>query len=240
MGLFFNRKKENHLPVGTKVTVTYDPPEQYVRIILDSFRIMSETFNPSTYFSRYKLVMNKAVHIMEYEPVIYEGMNARSLYYWLSNNEDKIHKSFIDRVFAAGKENVFAYQMREIGLSMSPSVRKYLVDRFGNKKFHFCRVSFNDHSNKTYTYIAKDRTISTGDTVTIPAGNGYVKEEKIMQVVSTFEGSLNQLDFPIENLRCVERKLKNVSCPNCGASIEVYEQGKVGKCKYCGAQFYFI
>lgn len=241
MGLFFNRKKkENKYPEGTNVRITVDYPEQHAAIIVDSFRIMNQTTNPDTYFSRYKLASNKACHIMGYKPAIYNGMTAEDIYYFLSEKKDRLHVEFIERVFDAGKENLFVYQMREIGLSMSREVRDYLVNRFGDKKFHFCRVSFNDRSSRTYTYVAKDKTISVGDTVTILAGNGFVKEEKIMQVVGIFDGSLKQLDFSIENLRCVERKLKSIICPSCGASIEVYENGKVGRCKYCGAEFNFM
>ena len=69
-------------------------------------------------------------------------------------------------------------------------------------------MSFNDRSNKLYTYVTKDKSISVGDIVTIPTGNKFVADSKILQVAEVFDASLDELEFPIEALRCVERKLQ--------------------------------
>ena len=204
---------------------------------------MNKTTNPETYFSRYKLASDKACMISDYlSRPIYNGMNARQIYEMLSNprSRDNMHKAFIDRLFDAGKEDLLVYSLYEVGLGMSPQVRQYFVHKLAGKTYHFCKVRFNDNSNKVYTYVTKDRGITIGDTVTVPTGNGFVPESTVLQVVDVFDSSIDKLGFSIEKLRCVERKLKSVVCPHCGASLTINVAGKTGKCTHCGADFYFL
>lgn len=240
MGLFFNKK---HSSDSARYTVSYDPPEQHARIVADSMKIMEQTTNPDTYFSRYKLASSEACKISDdYFGIVYDGMMACDIYYMLSDDYEKDcnHQAFIDRMFAAGKEDLITYQLYEVGGYMSEETREYFVDKLNGRKYHFCKVRFNDQSNKLYTYVTKDKGVTIGDTVTIPTGNSFVPDTKVLQVVEVFDSSLDDIPFPIENLRCVERKLKSIVCPHCGASLQVNTSEKLGKCSHCGAEFYFI
>ncbi|MCR5502976.1 MAG: hypothetical protein K6F53_08200 [Lachnospiraceae bacterium] len=38
----------------------------------------------------------------------------------------------------------------------------------------------------------------------------------------------------------MEEKLKKITCPNCGASIEVDLDAKSGRCAYCNTFFYLV
>ena len=67
-------------------------------------------------------------------------------------------------------------------------------------------MSFED-TNKLYTYITKDKMIKAGDTVTIPVGNEFAPDYRIRQVEEVFDSSLDDLDFPVKALRCVDKKL---------------------------------
>ncbi|MBP5607583.1 MAG: hypothetical protein J6X66_04850 [Lachnospiraceae bacterium] len=115
----------------------------------------------------------------------------------------------------------------------------YFVKRLNGKKYHFCRVGFPE-SNRLYTYVTKDLSIKPGDSVTIPTGNGYVPDSKLKQVVEVFDASLDELDFSVVKLRCIEEKLKSIVCPHCGASIEINVGEKVGRCTRCQSEFYLI
>lgn len=237
-----SNQQRNYSSNGAHYTVTYDPPEQHARILVDSLRLLESTTNPDTYFSRYKLAGNEACHISDYRGVVWNGMNAAQIERMLreESSMNMLHRKFIDRLFAEGKEDRLTFQMYEVGGYMTKSTLAYFKQKLGGKKYHFCKIRFNDMSNKLYTYVTKDKSVTIGDTVTIPTGNGYVPESKVMQVVEVFDGSLDELGFPIENLRCVERKLKSIVCPHCGASIQINTSEKLGKCTKCQSEFYFI
>ena len=163
---------------------------------------------------------------------IYEMLNDRY-------EMNMFHRDFIDRLFESGFEDRLTYQINEVGYSMMPETREYFVNKLKGKKYHFIKVEFPE-SKKLYTYVTKDASIMPGDTVTIPTGNGFVPDSKVKQVVDVFDAALEELEFSIEKLRCVEEKLKNIHCPNCGASIELDVREKTGKCKYCQAMFYLL
>ena len=214
---------------------------QDAMIINESMDLMKKTLNPSTFFSRGKLVSNKAVFYFDYHNEIWNGMNCKQIYDMLNERYqmNMFHREFIDRLFEAGYEDRLTYQMYDVGYSMLPETREYFVNKLKGKKYHFVKVEFLE-SRKLYTYVTKDASIKVGDTVTIPTGNEFAPESKVKQVVEVFDASLEELGFPVERLRCVEEKLKNIHCPNCGASIEVDVREKTGKCKYCQAMFYLL
>ena len=244
MGFFDSLKKEKATSTDnyhyTRIEV-YNPPGQHMMILKESLELMEKTINPSTFFSREKLASNKAVYCMRESRIIWHGMNCEQIYHMLNDDRKKIafDNRFIDRLFEKGVEDRLAYQMNEVGYAMLKESRDYYIKRLNGKKFYFCKVRFPD-TDKLFTYITKDKSIKVGDSVTIPTGNGFVPNTKLKQVVETFEASLDELEFPIERLRCIEEKLKNINCPNCGASIEVDVGAKTGKCKYCQAMFYLI
>ena len=151
-----------------------------------------------------------------------------------------LQTQFIDRLFAARKGNILAYKMHEVGYHMDEYVLNYYMDELDDKKFRFCKVLFDVERNKVYTYITKNKDIKVGDTVTVPTCTRKSPDSKLVQVVDTFNVRLKDLDFPINKLRCVEGKLKNITCPHCGASITVDVGQKTGKCAYCSAEFYLL
>ncbi len=243
MGLFDFLKNNSELPdkYHRKEVIVWNPPGQHMMILKESLELMEKTINPSTFFSREKLSLEKAMYCESEPNIIWRGMNCKQIYHMLSDNRSKVafDNHFIDRLFEKGVEDRLLYQMDEVGYSMLKESRDYYVKKLNGKKFYFCKVSFPD-SHKLYTYVAKDRTIKEGDAVVIPTGNGFVPDSKLKLVTETFEASLDELDFPIERLRCIEEKLKNIKCPNCGASIEIDVRAKTGKCRYCQAMFYLI
>ena len=166
-------------------------------------------------------------------------MNSRQIFNMLNDpyKRDAWHRKFINHLFERGKEDNLVFHMREA--AMSEASFDYFVKRLNGKKYHFCKVGFPE-SNKLYTYVAKDTSIKVGDSVTIPVGNGYVPDSKLKQVVEVFEASLDELDFDVRELRCIEEKLKNIVCPHCGASIEISVGEKTGRCTRCQAEFYLI
>ncbi len=224
-----------------KEVVVYNPPGQHMMILKESLELMEKTINPSTFFSREKLSSEKALYCSSEPNIIWHGMNCEQIYRMLNDKDKKIafDNRFIDKLFERGVEDRLAYQINEVGYSMFKESRDYYVRKLNGKKFNFCKVKFPD-TDKLYTYITKDKSIREGDSVTVPTGNGFVPDTKLKQVVETFEASLDDLEFPIERLRCIEEKLKNINCPNCGASIEVDVGAKTGICKYCQAKFYLL
>lgn len=236
MGLFSKKQNNNYEYVSS------DSPDGHIPMIIDSMKLIETTTNPDTYFYRYKLAKNEACFASSLPNVIYGGMTARQIYQKLGDREQKdlLHMEFIDRLFSKGVEDRLTYLLYEVGGYMSQDVRDYFVERLDGKKYHFCKVKFDSYSNKSYTYITKDKSVKIGDTVTIPTGNQFEPESKVVQVCDTFEASLEDIGFPIDKLRCVERKLKSIVCPHCGASIEVDTGKKLGKCTRCQSEFYFI
>ncbi len=240
-GNYTNRDTTSNDKYHYKEVVVYNPPGQHMMILKESLELMEKTINPSTFFSREKLSSEKALYCSEEPNIIWHGMNCEQIYRMLNDKDKKIafDNRFIDRLFERGVEDRLAYQINEVGYSMYKESRDYYVRKLNGKKFYFCKVKFPD-TDKLYTYITKDKSIREGDSVTVPTGNGFVPDTKLKQVVETFEASLDDLEFPIERLRCIEEKLKNINCPNCGASIEVDVGAKTGTCKYCQAKFYLL
>lgn len=246
MGLFNGLFGKNK--VGLEVGKDYyllnrnEVREGNLGILRDSLNLISKTTNPDTYFPRYKMAGNEACMYKHTQQIIWNGMNSVQIERMLRDQQskDKLHMEFIDRLFNVGCEDRMTYMLYEYGGYMSTKVQNYFVKRLNGKIYHFCKVRFDNTGNKTYTYVTKDKSITIGDTVTIPTGNEFVPESKVMQVVDVFDASLEHLGFPIDRLRCVERKLKSIVCPHCGAPIEVDTDKKLGKCTKCSSEFYFI
>lgn len=216
--------------------------------IVDSMELLETTLNPSTYFYRERFASNSAVVHMKNPYPVWKGFTCKQIYEMLNERSSLNirHREFIDRLFAAGREDSLTYKMHEVGLGLSPETRIYFLKKLNGKKYHFCVVGFPE-TNKKYTYVTKDKSIASGDIVAIPSGNESAPETKIKTVLDVFDASLDELDFPIERLRCVEEKLRGagekireIKCPGCGASIEVDTSEKTGKCPYCQALFYLL
>ncbi len=238
-----SEKDKNIPPTAASREVTYyDPPEQHARIIIESFRIIESTTNPDTFFYRCKLAADEACHISDVSGEIYNGMSAREIYEWFYDKEakTKFQKEFIDRLFSEDKEDRLAFQMFEVGYRITKDALQYYLDRLDGKKFHFCKVKFSDNSNKTYTYITKDTSLSVGDTVVVKTGNISSPESKVVQIYDTFDAPLDDIEFELNSLRCIESKLKSIKCPNCGASIKIDVTQQIGLCEYCRTQFYLL
>ena len=228
---------------STPRTVTYfDPPEQYIPQIRESLELMDKTLNPATFFTRYQFASDRACHIMEVKKVVYDGKTPAQIYKWLNDRHSKyyLQKKFIDRLFEAHRENSIAYQMDEIGYRMLRETKEYYLACLAGRDFHFCKVRFGENSKKLYTYVAKDKNLSIGDTVTVNTGNTMYPKMKVVQVEDVYDDCLDNLPFELEKLRCVDNKLKKIECPHCGAGISVDVGQKKGKCAYCGAEFYLI
>lgn len=219
-----------------------DPPEQHVRILLDCLRLMESTTNPGTYFYRYKLAQIEASLAIGHKGIIWKGMNVRQIENMLNRDfsRDLLHRKFIDHLFSVRREDRLLFMLPEVSGNMSASTIAYFKQKLGNKKYRFCRVRFNDISDKLYTYISEDNSITIGDTVTVNTGNGYTPEIKEVRVVEAFYGSVYDLDFPIEKLRSIEKKVKSMACPHCGAPLKINPSEKMGKCTECQAEIYFV
>ncbi len=172
--------------------------------------------------------------------IIWHGMNCEQIYRMLEDHDTKtaFDNQFIDRLFEKSREDFLVYQIHEVGFDMTRESKNYFVKKLNGKKYHFVKVRFD--GNKLYSYVTKDPSIRVGDSVTIPTGNDFAPGQKLKTVEDVYEGSLDELDFDIEYLRCVEGKLRNISCPNCCASIEVDVSQKTGKCSYCHSLFYLV
>ncbi len=219
----------------------YNPPGQHMRILKDSLDIMVKTTNPDTYFSRAKLAEEEAMYCEDEPAVVWNGMTCGRIYELLSNDEtrDAIHRKFIDRLFDAGKEDNITYQMHKVGYCMSQDTVDYFVKRLNGKQYHFCKVRF-DQGGKLYTYVTKNRSLKAGDSVTVTTGNNAFPKTHLKQAVEVFDAPLTDLKFLVQDLRCTEETLTNITCPNCGASIEVDVNQKTGLCQYCKTHFYLL
>lgn len=222
-----------------KTVTYYDPWQQHARIIVDSFRIINETTNPDTFFYRCSLVADEAQHICDVPDIIYDGMTAKELYDWYYDKEEQtsFQEEFIDRLFEAGREDRLAYQFFEVGNRLTDEALDYYLQELDGKKFHFCKVQFDINGRKTYTYITKNRDTQLYDTVTVKTGNRNFPETKVVQVMDVFDAPLTEIPFSLRDLRCVDSTLRNIKCPNCGASIQIDVGTKKGKCAYCRTDF---
>ena len=205
------RTLEDHKKAYEKNGV-YNPPGQHMRVLKDSLKIMGETFNPETFFSRMNLATNEASYCIKEPAVIMDGMTCKDIYEMLSDEDRRyeIVTDFIDKLFDAGKEDNLTYKIHEVSVYMTEDDLEYFVGKLDEKKYHFCKVQVGD-TNKLYTYITKDRTIEVGDTVTIPVGNEAEHDYRIRQVEEVFDGPLDDLEFPVKALRCVDKKLKKIT-----------------------------
>ncbi len=242
MGLFdFIKKSGNPKPDKRYVTYqrVYNPPGQHIRIIKESLDICMRTVNPDTFFSREKLASNEACYCENEPDIVWNGMNCAQIYKMLNEpkKRDAWHRDFIDRLFERGKEDNLTFHMYDAVISQDTA--DYFVRKLNGKKYHFCKVGFAN-STKLYTYVAKDLSIKPGDSVTIPTGNAFVPDTKLKQVVEVFDASLDELDFSIRDLRCIEEKLKSIVCPHCGAVIEINVGEKLGRCTRCQSEFYLL
>lgn len=239
MGFFRSRetRKEEYVQIEYS---SYTAPRINYPMIRESMDIMEKTVNPETFFSREKLVSNALCSRITPE-IVWKDMTCEEIYRTLNTREkrDAFHRRFIDRLFVVGKEDNMTYKLNDVSGYMSTSTIEYFVKKLGGKKYHFCKIAFYG-TDKLYTYVTKDRSIKPGDSVTIPTGNEFVPDSKLKQVVEVFDASLEELGFPPERLRCIEEKLKSISCPHCGANIEIDVGQKVGRCTRCQSEFYLV
>ncbi len=245
MGLFGRKKDQNKTQNKEEdfeiALEGYETSGLEMPRLVDSMNLLVKTINPSTYASRAKLASNDAVMRTKDPRPVWNGLTCGQIYAMLNDREKKtaFDKRFIDRLFEAGKEDRLTFQMYEVGYSFSDETLDYFLRRLNGKKYHFCKVGFPE-TNKLYTYVTKDASIKPGDSVTIPTGNGFVPDSKLKQVVEVFDMSLEELEFPLRSLRCVEEKLKSIICPHCGAPIEISVGQKFGKCTRCQSEFYLV
>lgn len=230
----------------------YNPPEQHIRILKESMDLIGKTTNPDTYFSRAKLAAEKALYCIKEPQIVWNGLTCKQIYDALTVPEKraKVDQGFINQMFTAGKEDRLVFQMREVGGYMSKETLAYFVRRLNGKRYHFCKVRFDD-SGKLYTYVTKDPAIKAGDLVTVPSGNAFDKSTELKRVVEAYDAPLDTLGFPLNLLRCVEEKMQGptveeqvvtmnlvkLECPNCGAALQVSDQMKNCTCSYCGHTF---
>ena len=168
---------------------------------------MDKTLNPDTYFSRYKLASEKALYCRSEKQKVWNRMNCDQIYHMLNDEDskDELQTTFITHLFDRGMEDRLTFQMNKVGRYLTNTAIEYFLEMLAGKKYYFCKVRFDDQ--KLYTYITKDRTIKSGDLVTVPAGNKFDNSTKVKQVVETFEASLDELEFPVIRLRCVEDRI---------------------------------
>ena len=244
MGLFDKLFKKSPEPTEAYFSPDsdYGPPHIIIKQIQESMDLVNNTLNPRTFFSRYQVASNKACSIMKIQKVVYNGMTPIQLHRWLNDEDVKsmLQRQFIDRLFDAHRENSIVYQMNDVGHRMTRNAMEYYLMRMSSKKFHFCKVKFDINDKKTYTYVTKDKNLAVGDTVTVYVENMSHAKPKVVQVIEVFDDYLEALPFNIEELRCIDSKLKGIECPHCGASIQVDVGEKRGKCDYCGAEFYLV
>ena len=230
----------------------YNPPEQHIRILKDSLDLMEKTSNPETYFSREKLVVEKALYCINEPQIVWSNLTCRQIYDVFTTPEKKasVDRTLIDKLFREGKEDLLVFQMQQVGGYMLKETLDYFVRRLNGKRYHFCKVRFDD-SGRLYTYVAKDPAIKQGDLVTVPTGNAFDKSTKLKQVVEAYDAPLDTLGFPINLLRCIEDRVKGTTveerivsmnlikleCPNCGAALQVNDQLKSCTCNFCGHTF---
>ena len=218
------------------------PPHVRLKQIRESMEIINKTLNPGTFFSRCRFASNAACEMMHIKKVVYDGKTPAEIFRMLNDEDSKtiLQRQMIDRLFEEHRENSVIYQMDEIGHQFTRSAKEYYLTRLNGKKFHFCKVKFDVNDKKTYTYVTKDRNLAVGNTVTVLVGNGSYAKPKVVQVIDVFDDYPDALPFELEELRCIESKLKGIECPHCGASIQVDVGEKKGKCDYCGAEFYLV
>ena len=222
MGIFdlMNKTDTRYTMQREDGKTVYNPPGQHMKILKDCMELMDSTTNPDTFFYRAKLASEKAMYC-EHEPqIIWKGMTCRQIYQMLNDTEslDRVHMQFIDRLFAAGKEDNLTFQLSDVGYYMSEKTRNYFIHRLNGKQYHFCKVRFSG-TGKLYTYIARDRSITAGDMVTIPTGNKSQPGVDLVQVAEVFDASLDDLRFPLPSLRCIKNKYI-IKCLVCGAGMK--------------------
>ena len=202
-----SKKKKNAEIEKYSVNGVYNPPGQHMMILKESLDIMDKTLNPDTYFSRYKLASEKALYCRSERQKVWNGLNCDQIYRMLNDQDskDELQTAFITHLFDRGMEDRLTFQMYKFGGYLTNTALEYFLEMLAGKQYHFCKVRFDDQ--KLYTYIAKDRSIKSGDIVTVPAGNKFDNSTKAKQVVETFEASLDELEFPITRLRCVEDRI---------------------------------
>ena len=70
--------------------------------------------------------------------------------------------------------------------------------------FRFCMVSFVEGGTQ-YPYLSRDDSIKKGDLVVVPTGHGVIEKVRELPVVDVSFMGLENLQFPIEKLRCIKK-----------------------------------
>lgn len=217
MGLFdfFKKSSDRYTFRGEDGKKYFNPPGQHIIILKDCMELLEKTTSPGTFFSRAKLAQEKAYYCRFEKEIVWNGMNSEQIFQMLNNRESVawLHRKFIDRLFETGKEDNLTYQMREFGKNMNEQTLNYFLQRLNGKMYHFCKISFSD-TDKLYTYITKDPSIRVGDLVTIPVSTSFGPGSDLVQVANVFDAPLDDLEFPIYQLRCVKNKFNNLDFIN--------------------------
>lgn len=162
---------------------------QHWATLKESLDILYETTDPETFFSR--------VGILSF-----------------AGPRSEIQKIFITRLFACAQEDRLTFALDKVGGYLTKEAERYFLERLAGKQYHFCKVSFKNQ--KLYTYISRDRSIRKGDFVLIPVVSGSKRSVMVKQVAETFDASLDELEFPLERLRCIEEKIMPASVEHIG------------------------
>ncbi len=206
---FTSQRKTPSNPHAEKYTQNgvYNPPGQHKMILKESLDIMDNTTNPETFFSRAKLALDKAKYCYDEPGVVWQNLDSAQIYRMLSNADTKseIQKIFITHLFDCGKEDQLTFALDKVGCYLTEGAKEYFLEMLAGKQYHFCQVSFENQ--KLYTYVTKERSVKKEDIISIPVVNGSKRIVMVKQVVETFDAPLDELEFPLERLRCVEDKI---------------------------------
>lgn len=178
--------------------------ERNIRILKECLKKMRDTNEPSVYYSCYNTALAKVAEIiLVNEKTLVNGKFASEIHTDLFVNMNKNHNQFIDKMFKQKMEDNLVYQMWDYVHFVEDEAQERLARHLRNikKKYHFCRVRFKD-GGILYTYITKDVSIRGQDIVVIKQGNN----EKFARVMEVFNTTLSEIDVPVLELGCVNRK----------------------------------
>lgn len=174
---------------------------RYNTILNESLELIRTTYNPQTFFGRYKDCLDFAKKIAEESPGDAHRKYAREILADLTNNRDAKIKAFIDRCYEANRLYSIKDELKKY--EISDAVMRYVIsllqkieiveDAPESGEYIYCSLSFGGEG-KTYYYKTTDETIQPGDDVVVLAG--ATGKKNIATVVKVERFKVGETPYP--------------------------------------------
>lgn len=201
---------------------------QYLKIINDCARLVNETKNPDVYFSRYDLLMEKAIALNSIKTINFDGDSPTEIVEQVWNKKDQNCYEFIERYAQSVKYKIWSLKTEKGKLAQAESFHDSMLKYYD--KMSECNI--NECERQYYLllgeaspeYYEKIQEMDLDNTT-------YWEERETYMPNTNISNETNnevQVNKPIFCPQCgTANNIGVLFCMNCGYNFEKGEKGTV-------------